>query len=156
MSKRSRKVPLPEDATKLFVGLPADIRNTVSGLCQMLVSDFGASLYVKTIYVGAEVNGEMVAAFYPKAASVDIALALDESHTSEMLEDATHLTWRSMPVLAVLRTDSDFAALLALVEEAAARVASGTHDVLRDPEYFRGRIHRLSHDPTSSSDGKKL
>jgi hypothetical protein len=144
---------LPEEAHVLISGLSDNLRQATTDLCQLLVVDFGASLYVKTIYVGAEVNGEMVAAFYPKAEAVDIALALDEDHPSEILEDATHLTWRTMPVLAILRTESSIESIRALVREAGDRVTSGTHDVLRDPDYFRGRTRRLSHDPSSAKAG---
>jgi hypothetical protein len=141
---------LPRDAMDLFSGLPDLVRQGTIELCQLLVTEHGANLYVKTIYVGAEANGEMVAAFYPKADAVDIALALDEDHPSEILDDATHLTWRTMPVLVTLQTDSNLENIRTLVQEAGDRVSSGTHDVLRDPEYFRGRTRRLSHDPSST------
>ena len=40
----------------------------------------GCNSYVKTIYIGYDLDGEMVAALYPHAGHVEIALALDEQH----------------------------------------------------------------------------
>ena len=133
----------------LLSGLPGPVEKLAVALCESLVASLGAVLYVKTIYVGVEIAGEMVAAMYPQADRVNIALALAEDHPSVLLEDATHLTWRSMPVLVSVGLDSDYEAVVALVMESAGRVANGEHSVLRSPEFFRGRLRRLTHDPRS-------
>ena len=49
-----------------------------------------------------EVGGEMVAALYSHADHVELALALPESEEHRLLVDATHLTWRTMPVAAIV------------------------------------------------------
>ena len=94
------------------------------------------SSYVKTIYVGYDIDGEMVAALYGHADHVEVALALDEQYSSELLVDASHLTWRTLPVSAIVRTVKDLKELSQLVDEACDRVRAGKHDVKRDNEYF--------------------
>ena len=69
------------------------------------------SLYVKTIYIGVELDGAMVAALYPLKDSLEVVLALDSSHENSKLKDATHLTWRTMPVLFKVEKVSDFKSL---------------------------------------------
>ena len=83
-----------------------------------------------------DIDGEMVAALYGHADHVEVALALDEQHPSELLVDASHLTWRTLPVSAIVRTVKDLKELSQLVDEACDRVRVGKHDVKRDNEYF--------------------
>jgi hypothetical protein len=109
-------------------------------------------MYVKTIYIGIEIDGAMVAAIYPTRDSFQVVLALDSNHPNSRLEDATHLTWRTMPVMFKAESADDFKMLSVLLVEAAQRVATGSHKIDRPAEYFRGRVSRLSHDPKS---GKK-
>lgn len=96
----------------------------------------GCSAYVKTIYVGFELNGEMVAAAYGHASNVEIALALDEAHSDSRLIDATHLTWRTLPVALVVRSTDEVESARPLLAEACVRVAEGGHNVVRDNDHF--------------------
>ena len=133
--------------------LPPQIRSE-SDLFLDILGDSrpGLTMYVKTIYVGVELDGAMIAAVYPTRESLNVVLALDSNHPNSRLEDATHLTWRTMPVMFKATKKTDFKVLNKLFDEALERVSTGTHDVDRPAEYFRGRVSRLSHDPKS---GKK-
>ncbi len=115
-----------------------------------LVGDLGCAPYVKTIYIGFEHGGEMVAALYPRAGAVEVALALPEAAESPLLIDATHLTWRTMPVAAILTSRDEAERAVPLLEEALNRVAQGTHDVNRAPEHFIGRVKRGNSRPRST------
>ena len=104
----------------------------------------GCKCYVKTIYVGYEVDGLMVAALYGRADHVELALALAENDPSPSLKDASHLTWRTLPVALDVRTNDDVAVARHLVEQACERIRAGIHDVQRDNEHFiRSRRERL-------------
>jgi hypothetical protein len=91
---------------------------------------------VKTIYIGYDLDGVMVAALYPHTNRVEVALALPEDHESKLLIDATHLTWRTLPVAAVLRGETDLEQVLRLIDEACLRIATGSHEVERPNDYF--------------------
>ena len=91
--------------------------------------ELGCSAYVKTIYIGFEFEGEIVAAAYPFASHVEVAVALPEDHPSELLKDGTHLTWRTMPVLLSLTSVDDVSASEELFTEAFELVESGVHSV---------------------------
>ena len=96
----------------------------------------GCMSYVKTIYIGYELDGEMIAALYVRPEYIEVALSLPESFDSPILIDATHLTWKSMPVAAVLKTKSDINLFTNLAKEAAELVRSGKHAVSRDSNFF--------------------
>jgi hypothetical protein len=106
----------------------------------------GCSSYVKTIYIGYDIDGIMVAALYGHTDHLEIALALPEDHPSGILVDATHLTWRTLPVAAILRSGAELADLRVLVAEACGRIRFDRHDVVRDNDFFvharRERRHR--------------
>lgn len=107
------------------------------------MTQLGCTSYVKTIYVGYDIDGEMVAALYGHSEQVEIALALPEDALGEILIDASHLTWRTLPVAAILRSSSDLEAFHPLAAEAADRVRRREHDVLRDNAHFiRSRRER--------------
>lgn len=97
----------------------------------------GCSSYVKTIYIGYQLGDEMVAALYPYLDHLELALALDETRTSEVLVDATHLTWRTMPVAAIVQSGADVEQCIPLIDEAVSRVLQGVHGVFRDSAYFQ-------------------
>lgn len=101
-----------------------------------LFADAGCRSYVKTIYIGYDFGGEMVAALYGHAASVEVALALPEDAEGSFLVDASHLTWRTLPLAAVITDESQLDELAGLVDEACRRVAGGSHDVVLDDERF--------------------
>jgi hypothetical protein len=100
---------------------------------------------VKTIYIGYDLDGVMVAALYPHTNRVETALALAEDHESSLLIDATHLTWKTLPVAAVVKTEEDLAEAQALVHEACERIRSGVHSVERPNDFFR-KSRRESND----------
>lgn len=108
----------------------------------------GAVSYVKTIYVGYEINGEMIAALYPRADHVEVALALPEDAESRLLIDASHLTWRTLPVAAIVTTTDDLAEFSILAKAAAERVRTARHNVMRDNDFFvrSKRERRLGND----------
>ena len=117
----------------------AELNKSSAALCTQVHEMFiaaGCSSYVKTIYIGYDIDGEMVAALYSHSDHIEVALALAEDHPSGQLIDASHLTWRTLPVSAIVRTVKDLKELSQLVDEACDRVRAGKHDVKRDNEYF--------------------
>ena len=123
------------DAKAYIAGLNKKVGKFAVDAHQILI-DEGCSSYVKTIYVGYDFAGEMVAALYGHAEYVEIALALSESHESPILIDATHLTWRTMPVAAVLRSKEDVHSFKTLAKSACGGVRSGEHTVTRENGFF--------------------
>lgn len=121
---------------KVYLGASnKKIRKLASELHKIFVKQ-GCVSYVKTIYIGYDIEGQMVAALYCHEDRVEVALALDENHISPILIDATHLTWRSMPVAAVVRNDKDLSAAALLVVEASLRVKAGENTLNRSSEFF--------------------
>jgi hypothetical protein len=114
----------------------------------------GCDAYVKTIYIGWQVEGRLVAAVYPHSSRVEIAIALPEDHHSPLLKDATHLTWRSLPVALDVSQGDDVRPVIALIEEAVTRVRSGQHDTDLPVERFMGRQRRIA-DRTLLSPAKR-
>ena len=101
--------------------------------------NLGCTSYVKTIYVGYDLNGVMVAASYGHADHVEVALAVDENHPDSRLVDASHLTWRTLPLALNLSTIRDTKDAKGLFVEACERIASDAHTVNRGNDYFIGR-----------------
>jgi hypothetical protein len=124
-----------EEAGAYIASLNGKVRNIALSAHTELLSQ-GCSSYVKTIYIGYDFNGEMVAALYGHSDYVEVAIALSESHESPVLIDASHLTWRTLPVAAVLKNKADLKMFARLVKEACKGVLSGDHTVLRDNEFF--------------------
>ena len=96
----------------------------------------GCDSYVKTIYIGYEISGEMVAALYAHADHIELALAVAEDHPNMVLKDASHLTWRTLPLALEIRSTEDLVLADELIEEACARIRGGSHDVERDNDHF--------------------
>ena len=96
----------------------------------------GCDSYVKTIYIGYEVSGEMVAALYAHANHIELALAVAEDHPNMVLKDASHLTWRTLPLALEIRSTEDLVLAGELIEEACVRIRGGSHDVERDNDHF--------------------
>jgi hypothetical protein len=111
------------------------VQSLAIGVHKYLV-DLDCFAYVKTIYVGYEVEGIMVAAMYPYAAHLDLALALPEDAVHPLLSDASHLTWRTLPLLATLTTRKHLQAVKNLSELAIQGVLNGSHNVTRDNDFF--------------------
>ncbi|CAB4365032.1 MAG: hypothetical protein F2681_14940 [Actinobacteria bacterium] len=91
---------------------------------------------MKTIYIGYDINGEMAAALYPRADHLEVALALPEEAESPLLVDASHLTWRTLPVAAIVRGSDELLEFGELAGSAVQRVRTARHDVMRDNEFF--------------------
>lgn len=112
-------------------------------LVHQVFVDLGCASYVKTIYIGYDLEGEMVGALYGHADRLEIALALPETADDALLVDASHLTWRTLPLAAVLRSEADMPAFIGLARAACERVRTRQHDVVRDNEHFiRSRRQR--------------
>jgi hypothetical protein len=148
------KENLATEVLDLLALLDPDLQPIGVSLCEHLQSGLGAQLYVKTIYVGADLAGEMVAAMYPQGDHIELAMALSEDNGHPLLEDATHLTWRTMPVLVSVRDQATADACSDLLTEACARVREGRHGVNRDPDFFIGRTRRLTKDPRKPGTGR--
>ena len=101
-----------------------------------IMTDLGCSSYVKTIYIGYDIGGEMVAALYGRVNLVEIALALDEDTPGELLVDASHLTWRTLPLAAHVKTAADLKDFQPLAALACTRVNNQEHHVERDNKFF--------------------
>jgi hypothetical protein len=91
---------------------------------------------VKTIYIGYDIDGEMVAALYGHIDHVEVALALPEDAEGDLLIDAKHLTWRTLPVAAIVRNKTDIVAFMQLALTAVEGVRTSSHTVNRDNEFF--------------------
>ena len=104
--------------------------------CHEVFVELGCMSYVKTIYIGYDIGGVMVAALYGHAEYVEIALALPEQTDSRILVDASHLTWRTLPVAAVLARQEEVTELKRLAATACKGIVSGSHTVNRDNEFF--------------------
>ena len=116
-----------------------DANKKVSALATNLHRLFlkhGCVSYVKTIYIGYDIDGAMVAALYCHENRVEVAIALEENHRSKLLIDATHLTWRTMPVAAVVKSKDDLSEAAELIIEATDRVKAGQNTVSRSSEFF--------------------
>lgn len=129
-------------------GVNAKMRKVCEALHSSLV-ELGCDAYVKTIYIGYDIDGVMTAAAYAHLDHVEIALALADDHPDVRLEDASHLTWRTLPVCLQLKSVTEARAAVALLREACERVSSQTHDVHRDNDYFIGRKRRGPNRPDS-------
>ena len=106
-----------------------------SAIHEMFVAE-GCASYVKTIYIGYDIGGDMVAALYGHGDHVEVALAVSELNTSPILVDASHLTWRTLPLSAIVKTKEDLRDIEVLIADACERVRQGQHDVKRDNEFF--------------------
>lgn len=132
----SRKAPLDLFQNSYSALLPA-----FSELEAYLVESRGCVAYVKTMYVGFDLGGQMVASVHPsKGLLLEVALALPEDHPSSLLFDASHLKWRTLPVGVEVRTKADWKTVKPLLVEACDRIEAGEHDVqLENSRFSTGR-----------------
>lgn len=126
-------------AEKLGNHLPKRVKALLADIYELMVEDHGCRPDVKTIYISFTFEQAMVASAHIGAEDIELALALPEDHPSDLLEDALHLTWRTLPVLVRVDLDSIGQDVLDLVEEAVERVKSGRHSINRPPEFFANR-----------------
>jgi hypothetical protein len=120
---------------ELYLAQVGKMRSLATAAHETLVA-LGCSSYVKTIYIGYDIEGTMVAALYAHADHIEVALALPEDAEGQLLVDAGHLTWRTLPVAAVLRHKRDLPGFRQLVAQACERVQNSSHLVMRDNDYF--------------------
>lgn len=123
------------DAQAYLAEMGKRVRPLATDLHEALLS-LGCVSYVKTIYIGYDIDGEMVAALYGHSDHVEIALALPEDVEGELLIDASHLTWRTLPVAAIVRTKDELDQFISLAGDAVERVRTASHTVLRDNDFF--------------------
>jgi hypothetical protein len=118
------------------------VKTLASDLHDVLLN-LGCVSYVKTIYIGYDIAGEMVAALYGHSDYVEIALALPEDAVGDLLIDASHLTWRTLPVAAIVRKKTDVQPFTELASVAVERVRTASHTVNRDNDFFaKSRMER--------------
>src|SRR5665213_3463112 len=113
-------------AVAYLAGINGSVRPLAAAI-DALFSSAGCASYVKTIYIGYDIGGEMVAALYGHQDHVEVALALPEDAEHELLIDASHLTWRTLPLAAVIREDSQLGPLAGLIDLACERVRTQQH-----------------------------
>jgi hypothetical protein len=119
---------LPRTATKKARDLAVNV--------DQIFTNLGCNCYKKTIYLGYEYDGEMVAALYINRNYLEIPLALPEEYDGPLIEDARHLTWRTLPVAAVVKSKTDLNIFENYAREAFERVKNRSHTVLRDNQFF--------------------
>jgi|694.fasta_scaffold148095_1 hypothetical protein len=123
------------EAQTYLTDLNKRVRPIATSLHEALLG-LGCVSYVKTIYIGYDIDGEMVAALYGHIDHVEVALALPEDAEGDLLIDAKHLTWRTLPVAAIVRNKTDIVAFMQLALTAVEGVRTSSHTVNRDNEFF--------------------
>lgn len=134
---------MAESLTDYRPSIPLIRRKTIERLDDLFRSG-GCSSYVKTIYVGYEIDSEMVAAVYGHAKFVEVALSLAEDRESDLLHDANHLTWRTLPKCLRLFSLEEVSEAEHLLLEAINRVRGGLHNVCRDNDFYALRRELLN------------
>lgn len=129
------RVTSESEAMKMLARSSRKVQALAKPLHKVLM-EAGCESYVKTIYIGYALEGEMVAALYPHADNAELALALPEDEPGDLLIDATHLTWRTMPLAVVVKTKADVAAAANHIATACDGVRSGSHEVHRNNDVF--------------------
>jgi hypothetical protein len=123
------------DANDYLRTLNKQMKPLASELHNLLLN-LGCISYVKTIYIGYAIDGVMVAALYGHIDHVEIALALPEDSEEDLLVDASHLTWRTLPVAAIVQTKQEISQFSRLASTAVERVRTSSHSVNRDNDFF--------------------
>jgi hypothetical protein len=132
------------EAQTYLADLNKRVRPIATSMHEALL-DLGCVSYVKTIYIGYDIDGEMVAALYGRGDHVETALALPEDAEGDLLIDARHLIWRTLPVAAIVRSKTDLVAFTQLALIAVEGVRTSSHTVNRDNEFFiKSRRERRS------------
>lgn len=132
-------IPSAEHLTKK---LPVSLQSLLHKIYGLLVDGFGCDPDVKTLYISFTKDGSLVASAHIGGKQIELALALPEDHPSGLLEDASHLTWRTLPVFICLDANSSHQDALDLVREALDRVTSGEHKIDRPSDFFAVRPRR--------------
>jgi hypothetical protein len=84
--------------------------------------DAGCRAYVKTVYVGFDLNSYLVGAIYVRGAEyLEVALALPADDRFPGLYAADHLKWASLPVALQVRPGDDLTRLVPVLERTLDR-----------------------------------
>lgn len=84
--------------------------------------DAGCRAYVKTVYVGFDLNGYLVGAIYVRGAEyLEVAVALPADDRFPGLYPADHLKWASLPVAFQVRPGDDLTRLVPVLERTLDR-----------------------------------
>ena len=126
-------IPEAEDLAR---NLPAHMKRTLDYVYKMLVEKYECFPDVKTINLTFTRGEDLVASAHIGSNYLELALALPEDHPSPLLEDASHLTWRTLPVMVDITKKTNPKQVLHLTKEAAERIVNGEHDINRSIEYF--------------------
>jgi len=135
------------DEVKSFFKSCTDEVAIVGAELNSILTGLGCENYIKTIYLGFEFDGQMIAAVYPHRTHLEIALALPDDflELSKLFIDAAHLKWRTLPIAAILRSSADLLEIRDWIDVSFTRVKSGSHDVSRDNDYFMNIKRRGRH-----------
>ena len=128
-------------ARALTKNLPPHVQEVIQEVYTLLVG-VGCDPDVKTRYISFTRNSCLVGSAHVSGKQIELALALPEDHPSDLIEDASHLTWRTLPVCLRLTASTDRQEVLDLVREALARVVRGEHTINRPAEFFGSRPRR--------------
>ena len=142
---------MKKDLVDYLAATETGIKKLVTEICDQF-TDEGCILYVKTIYIGADLEGQMVGAIYAHKTDIEVALALPENAVHPLLEDASHLTWRTLPVLAKITSGKEVKILKELVLEACQRIRDSEHKVYLDDDFFVEARRRRIDDRLRRSD----
>jgi hypothetical protein len=127
------------DAERFIEGISNKSLRGIAAILHQYLLSIATTDYVKTVYIGYDFNGEMLAALYRNTTAIEVALPLPEFSRGPLLMDASHLTWRTLPVMIHVTKTDQLAAAKNLIDEAFLRLESGIHEVDRTPEFFKAR-----------------
>ena len=84
----------------------------------------------------------MTAALYAHVNHIEVAISLPNDFENKMLIDASHLTWRTLPVAAIVENVGQLDSFIELATFAVNGVKDGSHSVHRDNDFFLARKGR--------------
>jgi hypothetical protein len=95
------------------------------------LAELGCASYVKTIYIGYDIEGVMTAALYAHVNHIEVAISLPNDFENKILIDTSHLTWRTLPVAAIVENVGQMDSFIELAAFAVHGVKDGSHSVHR-------------------------
>jgi len=140
LNSRQKTASLAMSEAQLFIaGIEKrSLRNLAHKLHEYLIRESVID-YVKTIYIGYEFQGEMFAALYRNVSAIEIALPLPENESGPLIMDASHLTWRTLPLMIHVTQPSQLKDAFTIIDRAFDRLKDGSHLVNRTNEFFIAR-----------------
>jgi hypothetical protein len=143
-----------ESTVEAFLEATSGQVNSMARAAHEIFVMFDCSTYVKTIYIGYDIGGVMVGALYPREDHIEVALALSENDPNPLLIDASHLTWRTLPVAALLTNLNQIPQLELLISSAVDRLKHHQHEVYRDNAYFARKSPQTTGRPGTKTSEK--